>query len=55
MKKEKNLGGVCVALRKGEKVEIIVADVKILKFRRKFGRPGHQPELIIFKCIEREF
>lgn len=37
VKEEEDLGGVCVALREGEEVEIIVADVKILEFRKRLG------------------
>lgn len=42
MKKEENLGGVSVVLCEGEKVEIIVADVKILKFRKTFRKASKQ-------------
>lgn len=36
MKKEKNLGRIGVTLCEGEKIEIIVANVKILEFRTIF-------------------
>ena len=49
MKKEENLGGIGVVLRESEEEEVIVADVKILEFRKKFCRPSDQQELRIFK------
>ena len=49
MKKQQNLGGVRVALRKGEEVEIVMANVKILEFKIFFQGPSDQPEFVILK------